>query len=733
MKSPLEISRVFYDPVLPVPLLLLAALALGGLTLFTYARDRRSVGNRRCLGLIVLRLLGLAGLFFILLNPQREVSKRVELLEQRVILALDTSASMAHADGGNRPRLDEARLHLARAGLLHAGKSQLKGLDFHAFDDGARPVSAAEIADLQATGEDTRFHQSLDAMLQSARGGQALAGIILLTDGHDFELVNPARTALDARARQTPLYALPLGGDEAVRDASIHIASYKPYVFSGQHSRIDLALRLIGCEYEDFTLELHREGERIESRRVSVGDESQRIESFEVLEETPGQYAYEFRLSTVRDEVTDENNRATTYLNVSDKKINLLLIEGSPYWDTNFTQRSLWSNEKFMIDSLTAVAPGKHIAMRKDPALGRLEIPATPEGFDAYDCVLLGKEVHRLLDPQQQQALADYVRDFGGTLIFTRGEPSADSPALADLSPVRWGEPVPGFAELEVNREGRSLAPFELLDLHGGPGTLYPVFGFQSAEARPLTSVLVGARRAGSDEPAITMAHRRAGGGQVMALAGTGFWRSGFHHELPDGASLFDRFWDNLILWIISGRNPHTGGDYRVLLNTANLALDQTLHLRMTAAKPEQLPAGLPVDLFHEDAPEPVDRVVLAPSENATGLAATYTPKAPGLYRAELALPDGSRETLRFAVYRDNREPTEVSVDLPFLQRLTQQSGGRILDPDELEPLVRELLVREEPEPLKRREPAWDTALLAFLITVLLALDWWLRRRWGLC
>ena len=184
---------------------------------------------------------------------------------------------------------------------------------------------------------------------------------------------------------------------------------------------------------------------------------------------------------------------------------------------------------------------------------------------------------------------------------------------------------------------------------------------------------------------------------------------------------------------MISARSPDTGSDYMVLLNTANLALDQTLHIRMSAASAGQLPAGLPIDLFKDGRDEPVDRIVLSQGENPNSLTGAYTPKEPGLYHATLALPDGSVETLRFAVYNNNREATEISVDRPYLERLAQQSGGRMIEREELGPLVRELLIKEEPEPLKQREPVWDVYWLALAIAGLLGLDWWIRRRSGLC
>ena len=727
-------SKVFLDPMLPIPLLIVVGLALTALTLKVYLRERASIGLTRCSCLILFRLLGTAGLFLILLNPQRQISEPPEQLNKKVVVAIDSSASMAHTDNDATSRLDEALEIIHRSGLVTHKTPSLPGLNFFAFEESAYPLSHQALADLPATGDDTRIHRSLTSILQSAGKGEALAGVILLSDGHDFEFVNPARTALEARNRNCPIYAIPIGSDKPIRDAALRIASYQPYVFAGQYARIDAALRLIGCEYEDFTLSLYREGKLIDERKIAVGDELQRLESFQVNEDEPGQYAYELRLSSVRNEVTLENNSAITFLNVSNKKISLLILEGSPYWDTNFTQRTLWANDKFNIDAAVAIAPGKLQILRKDPTLGELQLPKTEYEFDAYDCVLLGKHVERILSKDAQAALVSYVQDLGGNVITIRGNPcSKEDSKLQAIAPVNWGATETGFADIEIGRSGRALAPFELLNLHAGQKELRPLLSIERNEPRELATVLAQTRVANAAEPEPTMVHRRAGRGQVLAIASTGLWRTGFHAHLLSDTSLFDRFWDNLILWIIAGRNTQSNEDYSVFLNTANLSLGQALHIRMTAGKPESLPAGVPIEIFDADGTEPIHRTVLASGDIASRLTASFTPEQPGIYRAEVPLPDGAIKTLRFAVYREDRESTEVSVDRQYLERIANMSGGGLITEDTLYPLVEELLRAADSEPRIHNEPAWSIAALAWLLAICFAIDWLSRRRWGLC
>src|SRR5208283_2007110 len=113
--------------------------------------------------------------------------------------------------------------------------------------DDARPVLGS-VLDLVAAGKTTRFHKSIGTMLSAPAGNQAVNAVILLTDGHDFELVNPVKTGLLARNRHAPLYAVAFGQQGKVRDVAVRITGFQPYSYVKQKARINATLRLIGCE-----------------------------------------------------------------------------------------------------------------------------------------------------------------------------------------------------------------------------------------------------------------------------------------------------------------------------------------------------------------------------------------------------------------------------------------------------------------------------------------------------
>jgi hypothetical protein len=97
------------------------------------------------------------------------------------------------------------------------------------------------------------------------------------------------------------------------------------------------------------------------------------------------------RACSLEAEVDSANNSAITYLNVIDQQIRVLVLEGDPYWDTTFLQRSLMRNDKFDVDALIRYGKDRVRAVRKSPTSGELRAPTTLDQLSAYDVVFLGR------------------------------------------------------------------------------------------------------------------------------------------------------------------------------------------------------------------------------------------------------------------------------------------------------------------------------------------------------
>ncbi len=723
------------DPILPGPLVALLAAVLLVLSARIYFKVGGTLGAWRRWSLLLFRAAGLALVLALLLQPSRRELLPPPSRERVTLIGLDTSLSMKQRDAERATRLDAAKNALLNAGLVgRNGVPENPRLRFFEFGPDAQPV-VKSILDLTPKGPTTRLNSSVLTMLNTPAGSEEPNALILLTDGHDFELVNPARTGAAARARQVPIYAVPLGKQGKVRDVSVRITAFQPYCYVKQNARIAAALRLIGCEFEDLTVQLLRQGQVVQTKRVNAEELQELPVEFEVAENQVGQYEYEVRVPPLDNEVDTANNSAITYLNVIDQQIHVLVIEGDPYWDTTFLQRSLMRNDKFDVDALIRYSRDRVRALRKTELAGPLRVPQTLEQFSHYDVIFLGRMVDRVLTPAQVVLLDRYARDCSGTVIFGRGSAFVNPAAAGELEPVLWGDKAGARVRLDATAEGRNLGAFRALG-EGAAGleTLPDLLsGRKAAVTKPLTSTLALAadREDGAAAPAVV--HRRYGTGQVVSVGVEGFWRWGLNSKADGLNTPFDRFWDQMILWLLAGRDFIPSRQFSFRPNSANILLGEKVYFHVTMRQADPKVAAVPLTLYLGEAE--VGRVNMMPATAQGGRrGAEFLPERVGRYRAVAKFPDGTLQESRFIVFNENLEETEVATDVVGLRRLCESSGGSLVEAGQLARLIKELSAEEnEAAPQAHLCPVWNQAWVFYLAGLLLGLDWFLRRRWGLC
>ncbi|MDP0492599.1 MAG: hypothetical protein Q7Q71_16250 [Verrucomicrobiota bacterium JB023] len=712
------------DPIFPVSWVILLATVVAVITLVAHRRPGLRLGRFRSWLLTTIRLLALLGIVAILLRPSREETLTPPSVERSLLVALDTSGSMKEADESGVPRIEHARRSLVQADFFAEPQGNFT---FFRFADDAYPISPDQLQTAAADGQETRFHSSVRKMMRSTSGPPPVA-LLLLSDGHDLETIPPGQTAQLAAARNCPIYTVPFGSRGSARDVSIRTTTFHPYTFRRQQTRLGATVRALGCAHETLTVDLLRENKLVDQKRIETGSQPFHQIEFLVSEDDPGQVEYALRVREVTNEVTSENNTAVSYLNVLDEKIKALLIEGEPYWDTTFLRRSLARNDKLDIDALVRFTSNRTRAIRSNERRSDepLETPRTAEEFSLYRVVILGKSVETILGDDGIAALEKWVSEMGGIVIFARGR-AWNGDQSPDLEPIAWGETLTGESQVEVTSQGLNQAPFRLLhnrtisedlpavltyEAHGSPKTLAASYG-QTQSASP------------------AIVFRRLGNGQTLSLGLAKLWNWVFNANTAFDNNLYDLFWDQLLLWLLASDGVTPGSDYSLQTNTANLPLGESI--TFTLLYNEQTPPASPptIRLTHGDA----EAAVLSLESDPEGHSATisFTPRATGRYQAETTLPDGEVLKARFLVFREQLERTETATDLAYLQQLANASGGRLLTPGEIPELVSNLLLETAPmEARTRLVPLWNTAPVCLALVLLLAIEWLLRRRWGL-
>jgi hypothetical protein len=719
------------DPILPIVAVIMLELAMLGLTLAVERRVGAPLHPVQRGVLLGCRLLGISLVLLLLLQPSRFEVVPPPAINRVTMVGIDDSNSMAQRDVALGTRAEEARSILADTGLIAPdGSAADSSLRLYKFSEDAEPISTT--AALDGSGPTTRFHRSISTMLGSLGGHESARAVVLLSDGHDFELVNPAKTGFLARSRQAPIYAVALGKQGKVRDVSVRITSYQPYTYVKQKARIAAALRLIGCELETLTVELLRGEKVVQTKKIAGGEDPEVTVNFEVVEAAIGQFEYEVRVRPLDREVDRENNAALTYLNVIDQQIQILFLEGAPYWDTTFLSRSLLRNDKMNVDSIVQYAKGKARRIRKTAGESELKLPSSVEEWRRYDVIVLGRALENLLGQEDLRRLEEAVRNHGLAVIFSRGPAFSGALAKNELEPVLWSSTPAEHVRLQVSREGQALAPFRAIqEQAGAEGIPELIAAYPASEKKPLTATLANAQAAAGGEPSPGMLHRRFGDGQVLSVGVDGLWRWAFNAKVEGPSTVFDRFWDQMILWLIAGRDFLPAQKFALRASSANIPLGEKIYFRLLQRDAAGSLADVPLEVTNGD--RDAARTTLTAAE-AGKLTAEFLPGRAGKYSATAPLPDGTKQTVRFAVFDENLEQTEVATDAGYLRKLCEASGGRLLAPDELGKLLTELKdTQSNAEPSTKLTAIWDRWWVFWAIGLFLGMDWYLRRRWGLC
>ncbi len=726
-------TSLVLDPIIPIGAVVILGLILAVATVAIYTRAGSRLSRAQNAALLVFRLLGVALVLALLLQPSRLDEIPPVVTDRVTVVAVDDSKSMAQNDVAQGTRSQAAKSILTDAGVVEPGGA-VGDAKMRLFKFGEDAVAIAGTALLDTKGATTRTHRSISTMLAALGANESARALIVLSDGHDFELVNPAKTGFMARQRGVPIYAVALGKQGKVRDASVRITSYQPYCYVKQKARISGAVRLIGCELETINVELLRGDKVVQTQRITGTDQPEVAVNFDVTEPAVGQYEYELRVTPLDGETDRENNHALTYLNVIDQQIQVLFLEGAPYWDTTFLQRSLLRNDKMNVDSIVQYAEGKARVVRKKAGEKELKIPKTAEEWGRYDVIVLGRSVEKLLDADGLRQLEECVKNRGGTVIFSRGPAFGGALAQNELEPVIWSQQPVEHVRLQVAREGQALAPFRAIS---GPEVAEAlpemIAGYGVVERKPLTATLAAVQSAGGGDPTPGMVHRRFGEGQVLSIGVDGLWRWAFNAKIEGVNTIFDRFWDQMILWLMAGRDFLPTQQFSLRASSANIPLGEKIYFRAVKRDPGVKVGEVPLTIA--DANGEVGRTVLtvADANAPEKLTAEFLPAKPGKYTATAKFPDGTAQSARFIVFDENLEQTEVATDAGYLRKLCESSGGRLLQPEELGKLLAELKnEKTDVTPMRKLTSAWDRVWVFWVIGGLFGGDWYLRRRWGL-
>jgi uncharacterized membrane protein len=737
---------VEFSHPLPWWLAVIVAAAIAGAALLAYRRPLVPLSSRQRAALISLRVLALALVVVFLVRPvvTESVSSGTEMI---VPVLVDVSRSMRVPDVGSEARIASAR-RLFETSILPSIGPGFRA-ELYSVGTGMSPVAPA---DLHADAAATDLVGALKTASQAQRR-RRVPGIVLLSDGADT-----GQTALESLpAGGPPVFTVGMGSESGLPDREI--AGMTAGDQRLDQAAVDLRVTAVsyGFRNRPFQLRLLANGRVVEAREIVPRGDGPVEEAFTVTPDPQAPTVYSAEIAAEEGEAVAENNARSLLVNPIGRKRRMLVLSGAPGYEHSFLARALTIDPGLDVD--TVVRKGRNDAGQPTYLVqaggGRADVlttgfPSTRQALYAYDAVVIVNVEGDVFTRDQLGQLADFVSARGGGLLVLGGRSFSGrgliGTPLEDAVPLALGDRRGAAVRGTVERPG-ALNTVTLTE----DGEHHPAMRIAPAadESRRLWSALpalasaapLGGPRPGAIVLAVTAASdggvrplvavQRYGRGRSMVFAGEGAWR--WRMMLPAADRSYEFIWRQAARWL-SSPAPDPVSIQAPASAEPGDAVEMAIEVRDELFQPV---ATAEVEVTFT-APGAESRRL--PVARAGGTDAHFTSavrlEMPGLHRVNVSARRGNAALgsteAWFYVGGASRELAEPRLNRPFLERLSARSGGRYLEPAEVDRLRSWLQAVEPLEPEAGRRDLWNRPWTIALVIALLSTEWTLRRRWGL-
>ena len=750
-------NDLFLLGALPWWLVALIALAASALLVRQWINLRQRLSLGQATFVTVVRACVYAGLIFFLLGPAL-INKRVIKLRRPLTLLIDTSQSMgfpasAKALPGEKPA--KTRLDLVREKLASGQTSLLQRLNrdydlrIIRFGTGTESIAPEDVARLRAQDPGTRL---VEVLQSAARDPAARSGIIVFSDG----IANGETKTLDGAAMGAPIFTVGVGETQGFTDLRIASLGAPEFAFRGREFKIDLTVQAYGMKGKSVPLFFNRDKNLIMTRTIAI--DADPFEQKVTLSFTPkdlGIHAFSVSLPPQPGEQITQNNQREFKVDVRRDKIRVLTLSGSPAWNYRFLRMALKQDPLIDLVSFVFLRTPTDTVDVPENQLSLIPFPIDDiflEELKNFDVVVFDDFSYRAyFNPVYLERVRDFVRDGGGFAMFG-GARSFDNGGYGD-SALREMLPV------ELDGKGNFQSRGDLHAALTPAGKAHPITRLlpdskANEEAWRKMPALTGmnqvrgvrgetlltASEDGSPNSAPLLAIGRFGKGRTLAFMSDDAWRWNFiavgNKETPQNHLKFIR---QSVRWL--AQEP---------------AFEQVRIYPIATAQPgEKVPIKLKVlnDDFTPARQASVQLRVFSPEGEATIVSTApdseegeyggeFTPNKEGTYRVEAEASAGGKilgqDKSSFTAAFSYGEMDDGLPRLDLLKNIAESTHGEYISIndwnektfDKIAAKLDQIAPSEIVE--QRQVRLWNNLWPFGLILLLLSVEWWMRRKWGL-
>jgi uncharacterized membrane protein len=722
----------------PVWLMLVLLLAAAAGLYWNMMRQRHSViSSTRSVAIWLAQTALIALLLFMLWHPAISVA-RLRPQQNVVAVLIDRSRSMGIADSG-KSRLQSAK-EVLDTQLLPELNNRFQ---VRLYGFGRDAVRVDQPRSLNADDNATRISDSLKHIAAEA-GTMPLGAIVVLSDGGDNTGGIDRDTISQLRQLRVPVHTVGFGPDHFDKDIEIVDVAAPARALPQSRLSARVAIRQHGFAGARVKLTVRENGRVIAAQDVPLKPDIEQSETILFDAGNAGAHSFQIGVDPQPGEQNMQNNAVVRLVNVGQKKMRVLYVEGEPRWEYKFIRRALEDDPSIEVVSMLRTTQNKiyrqGIANPKELEAG---FPTKPEELFAYDGLIIGSVEANYFSPDAQRMIRDFADKRGGGVLFLAGrfglaDGGYASTPMAEMMPLRFaGEKTfsRNFADISLTDAGRESVICRIeedaarnLDRWKKMPQVanYAVMGTPKPGAVVLMNVAEPNHR-----PAPLLAIQNYGRGRVGIFATSGSWRWKMLQEHTDRSHSI--FWSQLLRWMVT----ETPG--QVISSTPHQVLpdDTRVPLRVNVRDKNfdtVSGANVQTSIVRPDGTSEVIELKPDPLEPGT-YTGEYTADKAGTYVAETSArqdkTDFGRDTLTFRREDGVAENFGAAQNKDLLEKLSSDTGGNYYTAGNAKRLPGEVAVSEAGITGHDNLDIWDMPALFLLVILIRGGEWLLRRKWG--
>lgn len=713
---------------------------------FSFLIWTRSPHPARTAAVEALRLLIAALLVALLWKPQWRRIIEPDAKPEIAVL-WDASGSMATLDAALPAEISAAREVVTRAAWVERFISpevwqalEVGGKNTITIAPFAKPAAAT--AGNPAPPAGTDLEAPLSALLES---GKNLRAAVVFSDG-DYNLGQPPIVAAQKfQLRGVPVFTIPVGSKARLPDLELLAVSAPAYGITGENVQIPFTIRSSLDRQVRTIIRLRDETGREQTKDIILPPNADTYESIVWRLRKEGSSKLELSFPIAPGERVAANNAREFHISAKPEKLRVLLVETLPRWEYRFLHNAL-SRDPGVDVSCLLLHPQLGPGGGKD-YIGKF--PEKPEELAAYDVIFLGDVgvAPGQLTQEQCALIRGLVEHQASGLVFLPGpqgnQRSLAGTELADLLPIVPDDGSPqGLAEavpapLTLTTEGRA----SLLTMLGeneeqNPAIWRRLPGFYwhaavvKAQGGAETLAVHGSRR-GKFGPIPLIVTKPAGNGKVLFMGIDSAWR--WRRGVED---LYHyRFWGQVARWMSYQRNMAAGQNIRLFFTPERPAPGTNVTVNANAFDTNGAPLRDGTVMLDVTPPGGAPaRIALRKNESSWGaFSGRFKVDRPGEWQLTAISSTTPEKPLHATLSAQGTEieKTGQPARPEVLEEIARITRGRVVPPEQISALVREISALPQPRPLETRFPLWSHWLTLTTLVSLLAAFWIARKLTG--